>query len=192
MPSPIAHITAGYVVYILGRSRAPRPGFRPLGPLPGLLVATAGLSLLPDLDSVVGVLAGDIGRFHNGVTHSLFVGLGVAFAFAMFMRWRRGAGFMYWFTLSLLCYQLHIVMDSATLGRGVMALWPFSASRYHLTPAPLFYGFHWSDGWISLRHLWTLVTELGFGAFVVLIVRVILPRIASQIADRSRSGLSRD
>ena len=52
-------------------------------------------------------------------------------------------------------------MDFFTIGRGVMVFWPLSLERF-ASPVPLFYGLHWSDGYLSERHLITLVTELGF------------------------------
>ncbi|MGQ0604765.1 MAG: metal-dependent hydrolase, partial [Anaerolineales bacterium] len=88
MPSPIAHVTAGYVLYKLSRHRWPALDTRRLGPFPRLLVITAGLSMLPDIDSVLGFLTGDFGRFHNNVTHSLIVGFAVALAIAAVMQWR--------------------------------------------------------------------------------------------------------
>ncbi|HUM69857.1 MAG TPA: metal-dependent hydrolase, partial [Chloroflexota bacterium] len=138
-------------------------------PLPGLLLVTAGFSLLPDVDSVVGLLSGDFGRFHNNATHSLFVGTAVSLLFGAGMKWRRGRGFRFWSVVALACYSLHILMDAATWGRGVMALWPFTQNRFHF-PFILFYGLHWSQGWLSARHLWTLLTET---LFVVLVVAVL-------------------
>jgi hypothetical protein len=170
MPSPIAHTAVAYTVYRLSRTYA--PPLNKIGNVPTLLFITTGFSLLPDIDSGVGILTGDFGRFHNNLTHSLFVGLTVATIFAVVMRWR-GHGFAFWFLLSLLCYQLHIVMDAGGVSRGVMALWPFTSARF-VSPVPFFYGFHWSDGLISLRHLWTLLTELGFTAVLLTIVHFLL------------------
>lgn len=167
MPSPIAHLAAGYVVYRLSRSHEPQPALKPVGPLPGLLLAAAAFSLLPDMDSIVGWLMGDFGRFHNNLTHSLLVGLGVSLGFAGFMKWRQQE-FRFWFIFALICYTLHVLMDAATVGRGVMAFWPITDQRF-LLPALLFYGLHWSDGWLSSRHLWTAVTELAFAALVIIL-----------------------
>jgi membrane-bound metal-dependent hydrolase YbcI (DUF457 family) len=168
MPSPIAHLAAGYAVYYLGRSQ-PQPTPKLIGPFPSLLLVTTGFSLLPDVDAMTDLLTGEFGRFHKYATHSLIVGLGVALAFATLMWWKQRSGFRYWLIISWLCYGLHVLMDSATVGRGVMALWPLSIARY-LTPLPLFYGLQWSDGWLSIRHLWTLVTEAGFVALIVFLV----------------------
>ena len=168
MPSPIAHTTMGYVIHRLYRRRGPKPSLRQLGPLPGLLLLAAGLSLLPDIDSVAGILLQDFGRYHNNGSHSLFVGLAVAVAIGALVWWRKRSGFVYWFGLVLLCYQFHVILDFFTVGRGVMLFWPLSAARFE-SPVKLFYGLHWSDGIVSLNHIWTLLSELGFAALAVLI-----------------------
>jgi hypothetical protein len=70
MPSPLAHLAAGYTIYRLSRRHEPQPSLGRVGPLPGLLAVTAAFSLLPDIDSAVGLLLRDFGRFHNNATHS--------------------------------------------------------------------------------------------------------------------------
>ena len=175
MPSPIAHAAMGYVIYRIYQPHLPQKGSRHVGPLPLLLMVTVGLSLLPDLDAVPGVLFGDLRRFHNSVMHSLVFGLVVAIPIAIVVWLRKPSGFVHWFIIALLCYEAHVIMDFFTLGRGVMALWPFSWDRYQ-SPVYLFYGLHWSEGWISVRHLWTLMTEVGFVVFVGLIVHVLSRR----------------
>jgi membrane-bound metal-dependent hydrolase YbcI (DUF457 family) len=103
----------------------------------------------------------DLGRFHNGWTHSLIAGLGVSVIVAS-LAWTKGrAAAEKWFFITLLCYGLHVMMDYLTVGRGVLALWPLSLERYAF-PIKLFYGLHWSDGWLSVQHVWTVITELGF------------------------------
>jgi membrane-bound metal-dependent hydrolase YbcI (DUF457 family) len=170
MPSPIAHLTAGYALYALSRPHQPGPKLGRVEPVPVLLAVTAGLSLLPDLDSLVGGLAGDLGRFHNNLTHSLLVGAAVALLFGAAMRMVRGRGFGFWFGVALAAYELHILMDWTTVGRGVMAWWPLTDARFQ-APVYLFYGLHWSQGWLSARHLWTLATESAFAAVTLLVVR---------------------
>lgn len=166
MPSPIAHAALGYFVYRTLRSRMPgEEDSRSVGPLPRLLVATVGLSLLPDVDSVVGLLAGDLGRYHNNLTNSVVFGLAVAVGVGATVWLTRRSGFKRWFAIALVCYGLHVLMDYFTLGRGVMLAWPFSLDRFE-PPLKLFYGLHWSYGWTSPRHLLTPVTELGLIGFV--------------------------
>ena len=175
MPSPIAHIAAGYAIYILSRSRQPPMKDEKIGSLPTPLLVTAGFSLLPDVDSVAGFLMGDFGRFHNNATHSLVMGLGFALIFAAMMQWRERKGFFYWLMLALLSYEAHVLMDSATISRGVMAFWPFTVNRY-LLPFTLFYGLHWSDGWFSIRHIWTFLTESTFAAILITIIHLLRPQ----------------
>lgn len=165
MPSPIAHLTAGYVVYRLSRNHEPKPSLRHPQWGPALLWLAGGLSLLPDIDSAAGVLLGDFARYHNNATHSLLVGTGIALGFAAVMKWRTGS-FGFWFLFALACYNLHILMDAATWSRGVKALWPLSDQRF-LSPVYLFYGLHWSNGLASSKHLVTIATELAFAAVVL-------------------------
>jgi membrane-bound metal-dependent hydrolase YbcI (DUF457 family) len=176
MPSPIAHVAAGYAIYYLSRSRAPQTKLKGIGPLPTPLIVTTGFSLLPDIDSALGFLTGNFGRFHNNATHSFIVGLGVALVFGLVMWWKERSGFGFWFWLALLGYEGHVLMDSATIGRGVMAFWPLTRERF-MFPVIVFYGLHWSDGWLSSRHLWTAATESTFAAVVVFIVHVVVGKI---------------
>jgi inner membrane protein len=164
MPSPIAHLAAGYLSYRIARPHAPEAG-KTYG-IPQLLVITAAFSLLPDLDSVAGLLLGSFGDYHNNATHSLLLGTALGVVFAAWMAWR-GLGFAFWALVAVISYGLHVAMDAATVGRGVMAIWPLSDNRF-LLPVTLFYGFHWTDGWLSIRHLWTLVTELAFAIVALL------------------------
>lgn len=187
MPSPIAHITAGYAIYRLSSARRyvgkrwPR-----LGSLPGLLLLTALLSLLPDFDFVPGLLLGDFDQFHNTISNSLLVGIVVALLFASFLWLVQGrTHFAAWFSLTLLCYESHVLMDYFTIGRGVMLLWPFSTARYK--PAVnLFYGLHRSSGWLTIHHLWTVFTELAFAILVIVAVNVIEHRRGNKSRSRSQ------
>ncbi len=172
MPSPIAHTTMGYIIHKVYQARRPEQSLGWLGPLPRLLLVTAGMSLLPDLDSAAGILLRDFGRYHNNGSHSLFVGLAVALGIGGLVWWRKRSGFGYWFVLILLCYQFHIILDFFTYGRGVMLFWPLSPERF-ASPIKLFYGLHWSDGFISIKHIWTLLNELGFAALVVFVIHLL-------------------
>ncbi len=185
MPSPIAHLAAGYAAYYLSRSRQPQMKVTTIGPLPTSLAVAAGFSLLPDIDSMAGLVMGNFGRFHNNATHSLVVGVGAAMAFAAVMQWRTRKGFAYWFMLALVCYEAHVVMDSATISRGVMVIWPLNMERY-LLPFRLFYGFHWSDGLISNRHIWTFLSEGVFAAVIVTLLRLLQPQ-KRLFPEKSRS-----
>lgn len=137
-----------------------------IGPVPRLLAAAIVFSLVPDLDFLPGLLIGEFSRFHNTATHSFLGGLVFALAVALLIQvWRRGC-FLFWFLFVLACYQIHVIMDFFTWGRGLMLFWPLSVERIQ-SPIHLFYGLHRSDGWMSVRHVWTFVTELTFAIFVI-------------------------
>jgi membrane-bound metal-dependent hydrolase YbcI (DUF457 family) len=126
MPSPIAHLTAGYVAYRIACHYAEKSGATRRD-AEILLPVAAAISMLPDLDSVAGLLLGDFGRYHNQGSHSLLVAGLFALGFAGLLA-RRPPGFRFWFLLAVSCYTAHVLMDSATNGRGVMAIWPLSLS----------------------------------------------------------------
>jgi inner membrane protein len=171
MPSPLAHMAAGYVIYRLSRPSQPRAIETSFGSISAALLLVAAISVLPDVDSVVGIVSGDFGRFHNNVTHSLLAGLVVASGVGFLAARKRWSRFWLWFVVALVGYELHVVMDALTVGRGVMIFWPLSTERF-LSPIPLFYGLHWSDGFLSWRHLVTLVSEAAFAAILILLTQL--------------------
>ncbi len=178
MPSPIAHAGMGYVIYRLFRPRKGRqePTLSKKQLLP--LAATIGLSLLPDLDTVPGFLTGEFGRFHNTVTNSFAMGLIAALGVGAAVWLSRRSGFKRWFLIALVAYYMHVMMDYLTLGRGPMLLWPFTDERFD-SPFKAFFGAHWSEGWISISHLWTALSELAFVAVLLLLVNVLSSRRSS-------------
>ena len=133
-----------------------------------LVAAASILSLLPDLDCVAGVVAGEFGRFHNNITHSFGIGISVALVAAAVAALAKGtrAGTA-WFLFAFACYGLHVVMDYFTEGRGVMALWPFLSDRL-TSPVCLFRGVKWAMGIWNVEHLWTFLNELLFVGIVTL------------------------
>ncbi len=178
MPSPIAHTIVGYAVYRISTtiyndsddSAKVRLISRPL-------LAMVGLSLLPDTDIIPGILKGDIDGFHNNISHSLAFGLFIALFIGFGAGLKNRSYSFYWFGLALLGYELHVLMDFFTVGRGVMLFWPFSPERYE--PAlKLFYGLHRSDGLLSIRHLWTFLTEMGFVVIVIFVTNYVVYRVS--------------
>jgi membrane-bound metal-dependent hydrolase YbcI (DUF457 family) len=167
LPSPVAHTAVGYAIHQVLCQPSDEDGPDEVGRLPSSLVAVIAISLLPDLDSALGIALGDLARYHNNVTHSFIVGLGVASAIGGAVGLRRRSSVAHWFLISLLAYASHMVMDFLTAGRGVMAFWPLTSHRY-LSPVTLFYGLRWSDGVVSVRHTVTLVTELAFSLGIAL------------------------
>jgi membrane-bound metal-dependent hydrolase YbcI (DUF457 family) len=80
------------------------------------------------------------------------------------------------FAVLYLSYALHVILDFFTFGgRGVMLLWPLTAQRFE-APFILFYGVRWSEGFLAVAHLTTLLTELGFVLIVWLILRILETR----------------
>jgi len=130
-------------------------------------VVIAGLSLLPDLDVIPAIIFGDMHKYHNNFSHSLFFAIPVALLVAgIFQRVYR-TNFWLWFVICLLSYDLHILMDALTAERGVMLFWPLSESRY-ASPVKIFYGLQWGLGWFSPWHLWTIFTESVFVGIVLI------------------------
>ncbi|NCC51203.1 MAG: metal-dependent hydrolase [Spartobacteria bacterium] len=166
MPSPLAHIAVGSLLCKKsGRAAIDPRGGRGLVVFQALIII--GLSFLPDLDSAPGFFFKDLGRFHNNFSHSLLFGLGVSllvYLVAFICRVRKPG---HWFVIALVSYWLHILMDYLSPGRGLMLFWPFTEQRY-LSPVTLFYGLHWSEGLVSIEHVWTILTESLFVAFLML------------------------
>ena len=169
MPSPIAHIAAGYAVYRLFGKKLPVPVEK--GAVLFGLAACVTLSLVPDTDCVVGVLAGNFGRYHNNVSHSLLAGVATAMFAGGIMKVQWRIPFLPWFLFALACYWSHILLDYFTEGRGVMAFWPVLTERFH-APWLIFRGVQWAQGVWTIQHVWTAIEELCFAALVLLVVRI--------------------
>lgn len=160
MPSPIAHLGAGYAIYRYYKHRLPQDQRR-FWKFPLQLVMVIGLSMVPDLDVIPAILFQDMKAYHNNFSHSLFFAVPVAFLIAGIFHRIYRSNFWLWFVISLLSYDLHVIMDSLTAERGVMLLWPLSQNRF-VSPIRIFYGLQWGLGWFSIWHLWTVFTELLF------------------------------
>lgn len=170
MPSPIAHVAVGYAIYRWIGTRMPAPV--KIRPALFVLAACACGSLLPDFDSVVGVLAGDLGRFHNNLSHSIAAGILVSLLLASVIKAATGASFAYWCFLMLACYEIHFLMDCFTVGRGIMAFWPFVDARFQ-APWPLFAGVQWGLGVWTIEHVWTALSELVFVGMLALVMYLV-------------------
>jgi membrane-bound metal-dependent hydrolase YbcI (DUF457 family) len=119
--------------------------------------------MLPDLDAAVGIAFGNLGRYHNNFAGAPAFGVLVAAALGGVTWLVRPAAAKGVLLLALVCYQIHVLMDFLTIGRGVMLLWPLSSERF-APPFYLFYGLRWSDGVFSSRHFITVFSELGSAA----------------------------
>jgi inner membrane protein len=162
----------GYVIYGFFKNRVPEKFNKREVSLPLVLILAIGFSLLPDFDSVAGVLAGNFGRYHNNITHSLVVGILVALTFALLTRTIVKSGFWIWFAIFTLGYSLHILMDFLTFGeRGIMLFWPLSLERF-VSPVKIFYGVRWTADLLSPVHLNTVVNEFVFVSLVGVILLI--------------------
>lgn len=184
MPSPVIHTTMGYIIYRLFKNRIPENFNRVYVTLPLVLIFAIGVSLLPDFDSIAGILFGDFARYHNNITHSLFAGLLVAVIMALFARLIAKSSFWIWFAIGFVGYSLHVVMDYFTFGgRGVMLFWPLTLERYE-APVKLFYGVRWSENLLNSVHLNTFFTEMIFLLLVGMILLIIDRRRISSNKQR--------
>lgn len=186
MPSPIAHVAVGLAVGLIAEklvnkreSESSLQGGSPFLALKnGYVFVAVVASMLPDLDGFVGLALSDFGRYHNNLSHSfafgLFASLLATFVIARFV----SAAKLYVFGLIFLCYSLHILMDAASVTRGVMLLWPLNENRFGL-PWPLFYGVRWSEGFASWHHLISLLNELIFAAVLLGFVKRFLKKRAN-------------
>ncbi len=166
MPSPLAHAAVGGLI---ARSYTRKSKDRSF--ILRITLICLFFSLAPDLDAIFGLLAGDIGRYHNQGTHSILALVFISALAAPFLaRWVEHFSTRKMFGLVSLCYGLHMLMDFMTYGRGLKLAWPFSQARFR-SPLLLFYGLRWSDGLISARHWITLANELAFVAVLLLLSR---------------------
>lgn len=179
MPSPIAHAAAGYAIYRLYVAGKRSKHFVQIGSLAGLITLTLLLSWLPDFDIIPGILLGDFDLYHNSITNSLVLGLVIASVVALLVRVWVPSQSVFWLVLVLMSYEIHVIMDYLGAESGVLLFWPLTSERF-APPIKLFYGFHHSDGWISIRHLWTFATEIVFASVVY---------IAVQLVSRNRRSL---
>jgi membrane-bound metal-dependent hydrolase YbcI (DUF457 family) len=125
-----AHSTAGYLAY---------EAVRPAGAhRAGLLVAAVVLANAPDVDFLPGIVLGQPGAFHRGVTHTVAAVLVVAALSALVLRARPG-----WWRATLWAtavYTSHLLLDFFTVDRvapyGARFLWPLS-DAYWIAPVTL-------------------------------------------------------
>jgi membrane-bound metal-dependent hydrolase YbcI (DUF457 family) len=135
MALPIAHATAGYLVY-----EAARPSGA--GQRLGLLAAALVLANAPDLDFVPGLLAGRPEVFHRGVTHTLgatVVIAAAAFVLARLVSGRPGVARRAALVAGA-AWGSHLLLDYFTADAvppsGARFLWPLS-NAYWISPVPL-------------------------------------------------------
>ena len=169
MPSPIAHLGIGYAIYRYYQ-RKNRQGQTRIWNVALQAVIVASLSLLPDLDVIPAIIFGDMERYHNNFSHSILFAIPVSFVLAGVLQRAFRSDFWLWFVVCSISYDLHVLMDALSGGRGVMMFWPLTETRF-VSPISIFTGLHWGEGWFSIWHLWTILTESLFGLVIFLAIR---------------------
>lgn len=139
MPLPVAHSAAGLAGYLVfKKAQTNTTKSRELA-FVGLCLF---LSTVQDIDFLPGFMIGDIGRFHHGPSHSLFVSTGLAILMAMFaMTWLKGIGKKRIFAACMISSLSHPVLDyfseDTSVPYGVPLFWPFDIG-YYISPFALF------------------------------------------------------
>jgi inner membrane protein len=125
MPSPVGHSLMGYIIYrTTGKSGQVRSW-------PQIVACLFGANA-PDLDFVPGLIVGDLGRFHQGPSHSTtFAILFALVACPFFSRPLRA--FVIGFSLYLSHVLLDYLVQDPTAPLGVPLFWPLS-DRYYMAP----------------------------------------------------------
>ena len=169
MSSPIVHAAAGYAIYRLFRRHLPQEKIWGIPARASWPLAVMALSLLPDLDAVVGILGRNLERFHNNLTHSLVTALIFSAAMPLPMRWIAGLRFTTGTALTFAACIAHLGLDLLTDGRGLMLAWPFTDHRFY-QPVILFSGVPWSHAWSDPLYVVMLVEDTCFALLVVLVI----------------------
>jgi membrane-bound metal-dependent hydrolase YbcI (DUF457 family) len=118
----LAHAAAGYLVYEIAR---PAGSHRP-----ALLTAAVALAIAPDLDFLPGLLVGQPGAYHRGVTHTLGAAV-LAAVVALVTARRFGLGRPWAVAVWVWAAWIsHLVLDAVTADvkppHGGRFLWPLS------------------------------------------------------------------
>jgi membrane-bound metal-dependent hydrolase YbcI (DUF457 family) len=125
----------GYAIGRLGESDT-----GPSGPL--LLGACAVFAIAPDFDFLPGIAAGQPALYHQGLSHSLLVGLALSVATALVL-WRGPALRQRASALLFAAYTSHLVVDlfgpDARPPIGIPLFWPLSDATF-LAPVTLLPG----------------------------------------------------
>jgi len=165
MPSPIAHIAVGVAIGVVAKRKVDRSHPEQSGSLFILFVALLG-AVLPDFDAFVAIALGDFGKYHNNLTHSfLFAFVACVLLTGLLSFFSQLPKRTIFFVLAFAC-TIHLLMDTASVTRGVMLFWPFTNERF-VSPIPLFYGVRWSEGVFVWHHVMTLLTETIFAAVCI-------------------------
>ncbi|HEY2387863.1 MAG TPA: metal-dependent hydrolase [Candidatus Binatia bacterium] len=134
MGLPIVHSTAGYLVQRLDRRRTPWAGT-------ARALAFMAIGNLPDVDFLVGFVAGRPGAFHRGISHTVLAALVFGLVAATVAWWRRWDDWRPAFLLCTAAYASHLLVDAFTIDQrgpaGAQFFWPLS-DAYYISPLTIF------------------------------------------------------
>lgn len=163
MPSPIAHTVTGSALAYLHPASPRNPlAARGIWPILGVLA----LSNLPDLDFLLQIAA--LRRFHHTFTHSLTFTLVTCALIGMLVSRMGWGSFGAGFSISLLTYGSHLLLDMLGGGPGVTLWWPFSPESVRF-PVQIFPNVDYSQGLIDASHLVFLGFESLYAACVAVL-----------------------
>jgi len=136
MCTPVGHSLAGMAIFYATGNKPAKEDIRRLGWF--ILLAN-----LPDFDFIPGILLGEPGRYHHGISHSIGMGL-IVFLLAWW--WASARFARNRITIAFTAFALvgsHLLLDwltwdpPGTNGQGVPLLWPWS-DEYYLAPVTIF------------------------------------------------------
>lgn len=146
------HVGGSYLVAAACARLMPGRGDGPRTVTAALALFALGAGLLPDADILAAVLRvgwdplGRVASEHRAsLLHTPLFGIAVGvttLALPLRDRWL-------WATVGCTAVMAHLVLDSVTIGSGVMWLHPWSDTFYGLNLANNRYGKDWGDQWLS-------------------------------------------
>jgi membrane-bound metal-dependent hydrolase YbcI (DUF457 family) len=161
MPSPVGHSLMGYIIYRM----AGRPAKVRSWPEIAAYLFDANA---PDLDFVPGLIVGDLGRFHQGPSHSITFAILFALVMCPFFS-RPLRAFVMGFSLYLSRVLLDYLVQDPSPPLGVQVFWPFS-DKYYMAPFAFFSSFDRPDtlavatipAFFTLHNVLTISIEVLF------------------------------
>ncbi|RMH05967.1 MAG: metal-dependent hydrolase [Nitrospirae bacterium] len=171
MATPIGHSLAGYLVYRAGMSSMPSHTHKPM------LLACVLVAVGPDFDFLPGLLVGQPALYHQGITHSLGMAIGISglVAWGVSRRWHVSQALVTLWGICFFAYGSHLLIDLCGVDHrppyGIPLLWPFSQETY-LAPVQIFWGvrhatatsnttLEWLANLLDLHNLGAIGIEIG-------------------------------
>ena len=183
MASPIGHGLVGLAIGRLGQGEAGLAG-------PLFLATCAVFAIAPDLDFLPGIAVGQPALHHQGVSHSLLVGLGLSLA-AAWLLWRGDAVWRRAWAVLFAAYASHLVVDLfGPDGRppiGIPLFWPLSGATI-LAPLTLLPGIEHASSTSTSTERWlsSVVSWANAGAIAVELVVAAPLLLAAELRQRRR------